>query len=107
MIDIMWQQPLKSQKKSNKNQDDKNGDKDGNEDLDKGATSFVEDKVDGAYRCFCCGDRNCRLYNCPKKDTLPPEKWFNPEYVKEYAKSMHTRQLHGPMMSEMKRMRSP
>ena len=31
--------------------------------------------------CFCCGDKSCRVWKCPKKDKIAAKDWYKPEHA--------------------------
>ena len=41
---------------------------------------------DGAA-CYCCGDPQCRLHRCEKKERIAPKDWHKPEYAPGGAKA--------------------
>ena len=90
MIDVMRQQPEKKKPKSPRKDKNKNGDKDKNS--DESASSFAQKRKqheEDEIACYCCGDKDCLLPCCPKKDTLPAHLWHNPKYANK-EKSSHT-----------------
>ena len=31
--------------------------------------------------CYCCADKDCRLWRCKKKDKIAHKDWYRPEYA--------------------------
>ena len=82
MMGVMWQQALRRKKKATVSVKIPEQEKDKKE--GEGASIFATTNK-GDYNCFCCGSSKCWLHRCPKKNDLPPDKWYNPEYAKKKA----------------------
>ena len=91
MVDVMRQQPEKKKKVVAKVSGKQEGEK-----RDSPAASFAQKDSTvnkEAIACYCCGDADCRLNRCEKKNIWPKEKWFKPEYFKEKYHKTHKKQV--------------
>ena len=95
MVDVMRQQPEKKKKVIAKvpvKQDGEKRDPPASSFAQKGTTNNNETSA-----CYCCGDADCLLSRCDKKNIWPKEKWHKPEYFKE---KYHKKQSHGQVTND-------
>ena len=73
---------------------------------DSPAASFAQKEStanEEAIVCYCCGDADCRLNRCEKKNIWPKEKWSKPEYYKE---KYHKKQNHSQVTNNESKKKS-
>ena len=85
MMDVMRQQPAK--KKMDKKTDASKAKDRNKEENNEIESSFSQKKKasddEDEAACYCCGDSDHMLPKCPKKDSLPKNEWYKPQYCNE------------------------
>ena len=88
VVDVMRQQPAKKKKPKPAGEKTGNGKANGNGNSsdkdDQGIESSNAQTAKGRDEeaaCFCCGDKSCRVWKCPKKDKTAPKDWYKPEHA--------------------------
>ena len=89
LIDIMRSHSKKKPKKKI------SGDKDGNnknKEKSERESSFAQ-KNQG-YACWCCGDKQCKFRDCPKKAILAKDQWHDPsKYSNSYCQQVNNQKV--------------
>ena len=86
MVDVMRQITPKKKKaeKSRSGNGNGNNNSDKNSEIEASNAQTTKGNQSGDGKgdaCYCCGDKECRLWRCEKKDKIAHKDWYKPEFA--------------------------
>ena len=84
MVDVMRQITPKKKKaeKTQNGNGNHNSEKNSEIEASNAQTTKANQSGDGkGDACYCCGDKDCRLWRCEKKDKIAHKDWHKPEFA--------------------------